>query len=330
MPFTALFLAALLLAFVGTVLLTRKVIPILREKKMGQKILEIGPRWHKNKEGTPTMGGICFIIPILFTVLVVFLTVLKETPRREAIFLLLTLLYGILNAIVGIIDDLTKFKKKRNDGLTPRQKLLLQTVFAAAYLAMLALFDGVSTTLRIPFTQLELSLGGWYYAFALLLLVGIVNCANLTDGIDGLAASEAAILAAFFGIMGALRMQTTSVILSGAILGGALAFLIFNYHPARLFMGDTGSLFFGAILAGSAFLLGEPLLILTAGMLYVLEGTSVILQVLFFRLTKGKRLFKMAPLHHHFEKSGWSEVRIVSVFSLVTFLFCFLSYKSIF
>jgi phospho-N-acetylmuramoyl-pentapeptide-transferase len=138
------------------------------------------------------------------------------------------------------------------------------------------------------------------------------------------------ILAAFFGIMGAMRMQTTSVILSGAILGGALAFLIFNYHPARLFMGDTGSLFFGAILAGSAFLLGEPLLILTAGMLYVLEGTSVILQVLFFRLTKGKRLFKMAPLHHHFEKSGWSEVRIVSVFSLVTFLFCFLSYKSIF
>lgn len=322
MPLYAIFLITAFLSFLGTVFLCRRLIPFLREKKMGQKILEIGPRWHKNKEGTPTMGGICFLIPILLFSVLAGILLLPSTPKKEFLPFCLTLLYALLNAVVGLVDDLTKFRHGTNQGLTPRQKLLLQTVFAGAYLALLSLFGEVSTDLRIPFTQHTLSLGVWYYILALFLLVGIVNCANLTDGIDGLAASEAAILASFFAIVAAVRLSGTATVTSAAVFGGALGFLVFNYYPARIFMGDTGSLFLGAILSGCAFLLGEPLLIITAGFLYVLEGISVILQVLVFKLTNGKRLFLMAPVHHHFEKRGWNEVRIVGAFSLLTLVFC--------
>jgi phospho-N-acetylmuramoyl-pentapeptide-transferase len=161
-----------------------------------------------------------------------------------------------------------------------------------------------------------------YYPFALFLLVGIVNCANLTDGLDGLATSVAAILCGFFALVATVCFSETVLLLSGSVLGGALGFLIFNYHPARVFMGDTGSLFLGAILAGFSVLLGDAGLIILAGALYLIEGISVILQVLYFKLSRGKRLFLMAPLHHHFERLGWSEVKVVSVFSLFSFLCC--------
>ena len=328
MPYYVIFLICVVLSFFSTVLLCRLIIPLLMKKKLGQTILEIGPRWHKNKEGTPTMGGICFIAPILLSCISVLPFFAADMLRGACRGFYLTLIYALLNAVIGLVDDLTKFKKKRNQGLTPRQKLFLQTSIATAYLAMLHLYGLLNPIISLPFSSLEFDLGALYYLLALVLLVGIVNCANLTDGIDGLATSEAAILSGFFAVMAVLLASHSVLIISGAVFGGALAFLIFNYHPARVFMGDTGSLFFGAILSGCAFLLGEPLLILLAGFLYVLEGLSVILQVLYFKLTHGKRLFLMAPLHHHFEKRGWSEVTVVGVFSLVSILFCIAAFAA--
>ena len=230
------------------------------------------------------------------------------------------MIYALGNALVGAIDDLTKFKNKENQGLTPRQKLVLQTTLATAYLAMLYLYGAIETTILIPFLSRPIELGSAYYFFALLLLVGIVNCANLTDGIDGLATSEAAILSGFFAIAAALSASLSALTVSGAVFGGALAFLIFNYYPARIFMGDTGSLFFGAILAGCAFLLGQPLLIALGGSLYLLEGLSVILQVTYYKLTHGKRLFLMAPLHHHLERRGFSETQICVMAIIATLI----------
>ena len=322
MPHYAVFIICAGLSFFLTVLLCRRTIPVLMRKKLGQRILEIGPRWHKNKEGTPTMGGICFIPPIIFTSVFVLLFLRSSITKSELRLLLITLAYAISNALVGLIDDLTKFKKQQNKGLTPRQKLVLQTTLSTAYLALLHLYGALTTVVQIPFFGRSIDLGASYYLLALLLLVGVVNCANLTDGIDGLATGEAAILSGFFAVAAVISLSDSALLLSGAVFGGALAFLVFNYHPARIFMGDTGSLFFGAVLSGCAFLLGNPLLIILSGMLYFLEGISVILQVVYFKLTRGKRLFLMAPLHHHFERRGWSEVKVVAVFSLASIVFC--------
>ena len=295
-------------------------------KKLGQRILEIGPRWHKRKEGTPTMGGICFLVPILVIGALAILFLSPELMKSEIIGGALTLLFALANALIGMVDDLTKFKKHQNQGLTPRQKLVLQTTVAAAYLALLALHTELSTSLTIPFTDLCITLGGFFYPFALLLLVGVVNCANLTDGLDGLATSIAAIIAGFFALLATVFLSESVLLISGAVLGGMLGFLIFNYHPARVFMGDTGSLFLGAILAGMAMILGDVGLIVFSGMIYLLEGVSVILQVLYFKLTHGKRLFLMAPLHHHFEKCGWSEIKVVTAFSIFSFFSCLVAF----
>lgn len=321
-----LFIFCLLLSFALTLLLCKRIIPILMQKKLGQKILEIGPRWHKNKEGTPTMGGVCFLIPILFVGSLSFFLIRRSTLTSEIVGGMLTLAFAFLNALIGVFDDLTKFKRKRNQGLTPRQKLVLQTAVSAGYLAMLSCFCELSTTLHVPFSGAELDLGRLFYPFALVLLVGIVNCANLTDGLDGLATTVAAILSGFFALLATVFASETVLLLSGAVLGGTLAFLIFNYHPARVFMGDTGSLFLGAVLAGLAILLGDVGIIVISGALYVLEGVSVILQVAFFKLTRGRRLFLMAPLHHHFERRGWGEVKVVSVFSILSFFFCLVAF----
>ncbi len=311
------FLISALFCFVGTAAAGKILIPKLIEKKMGQKILAIGPRWHMKKEGTPTMGGLCFVLPIVLAGVLGCIVLLPLAPRQSVTFLLLTVLFSFGNGVVGIVDDLAKFRHGRNDGLTPRQKLLLQSVLAAAYLSLLAIFGFRPDLTRFPgFLRSE----PLFWLFAAFLLVGIVNCANLTDGIDGLAASDAAVLAGFFGLVGAGLLSETLSLYAGAIFGGAAGFLLYNYHPARAFMGDTGSLFFGAALAGCSFLSGVPLLILFAGFLYVIEGLSVILQVAYFKITHGKRLFRIAPIHHHFEAIGWSENRIVAVFSLFTFL----------
>ncbi len=310
-----------LTVFVFTVLSTGAILPLLHRKHAGQIILEIGPNWHKSKEGTPTMGGIAPIIAVILGG-GVFLASSKAAGVSDAATpFLLTLLFALGNAGVGMVDDITKIAKKRNLGLTPWQKLMLQSALAAAYLVMLRLFGGVDTSLGLPFLNTGLDIGFLWYPLCFLMILWFVNCANLTDGIDGLASSVAAVVALGY-LAFAFALSSFSLSLcSSCMLGAALGFLVYNRHPARIFMGDTGSLFFGALAIGSAFLSGSFLTILLLGIIYTLEGISVVLQVAVFKLAHGKRLFRMAPFHHHLEKCGWSERKITVAFSLITLLF---------
>lgn len=326
-----LFLVALLVTFLGTVLISRRLIPYLKSKKMGQQILEIGPRWHKSKEGTPTMGGLAFIAAALVACAVICVIAAVEGYLTELVPYLSVLGYGVLNGLIGVIDDRAKLRKKQNEGLTAPQKYLLQLVAAALFLVLLTVTHQIDTTLAIPFTAWEWDIGIFYYIIALLLLTGIVNAVNLTDGIDGLASGVTLAVGGFFAVVAFFLAQTWALSLSlslvaGTLIGATLGFLVYNFYPARVFMGDTGSLFLGGMVVGGAFLTGSPLIVVLCGIVYICEAASVILQVLYFKLTHGKRLFRMAPIHHHFEKCGWSEVKIVVVFTVVTLLFCILAW----
>ena len=296
-----------------------KLLPFFKKKKMEQHILEIGPKWHKSKEGTPTMGGLAPAVAIL-TVSLLLLLVPNTFDRHTKAGILLTVLYAIACGGIGIVDDATKFHRKENQGLTPLQKLVLQTAFSATYLALLHLYGWIDTSLMLPFSSYTLELGIWFYPLALLFLVGTVNFVNLTDGLDGLASSVTVMVGGCFVYFGMQFCSLGLVAVATALVAGALAFLLFNYHPAKIFMGDTGSLFFGGLAVGCAFLTKMPLLIFFCGIVYYLEGLSVVLQVAYFKLTHGKRLLKMAPLHHHLEKCGWSEEKIVFVFTLLSLL----------
>ncbi len=298
---------------------TKRLIPKLKSKKLGQTILEIGPRWHKDKEGTPTMGGLAFIASelIMLALLGLVFALTGALDAMQLKKLAFTFAFALLNAGIGVIDDLTKFKNHRNEGLTAAQKYLLQLVVSGAYIAALACFCDFNTVMKLPFTDSGLELGFVYYIVALLLLTGIINSVNLTDGIDGLASSVTLVVAAALAFLAFRSGAYAGGLLCGALIGGCLGFLVYNIHPAKIFMGDTGSLFLGAMVSGIAFIIGEPLIILFIGIVYVIETLSVILQVTSFKLT-GKRIFKMSPIHHHFEKCNWSEMKIVSVFSAVT------------
>lgn len=312
------FLVVMVAVFVLTVLISHFLIPVLKSKKMGQKILEIGPRWHKSKEGTPTMGGVAFIVAILVGVAVAL--VIGQSELRV---ILVTLALALLNGLVGLIDDRAKLIKKQNEGLLAWQKYLLQFVVAGIYLFLLEVSGLIDTALVIPFTDLRIELGFGYYIFAIILITGIVNSVNLTDGIDGLASTLSLEVGGFFALAGFVFGMRSLTLLSGALIGGMIGFLVYNFHPARVFMGDTGSLFLGGLLAGFAFALQNPLIILLCGFVFVFEAISVILQVMVFKLSgRKKRLFKMAPVHHHFEKCGWNEYKIVAVFSIVTLACC--------
>ena len=325
-------LAEFLIVFFGvfalSCVLLRIIIPILRAHKLGQKILEIGPIWHqKTKEGTPTMGGIGFIIGMLGILLVITVISSIRGTVGELAPLALTLGLGVANGMIGFFDDYKKLTKKQNEGLRWYQKLILQTLCAVLYMLAMRLTDNVSTVLRVPFTDISFDLGVFYYAFAVVLIVLMVNSVNLTDGIDGLAASQTAIVSALYALI-AMKTENRSLeLVSASTIGGALGFLVFNFYPAKVFMGDTGSLFFGGILVGSAFMIGEPLIIALAGLIFIIEAISDIIQVSVFKLSgRKKRVFKMAPIHHHFEKCGWSEVKIVFVFSIFTLIFCAAAY----
>ena len=323
MSLPILFLILLLLGFLGTALFTALLIPRLRAMKMGQRILEIGPVWHAPKEGTPTMGGLSFL---LVTLLLLPLSPLlfDAYPSKELYAFLVSALFAVSNGAVGIVDDLTKLHHRRNEGLTPTQKLLLQVTLSAAYLAFLRTGGIIGEALSFPFFG-AIPMGFASYFVLLLLLVGITNCANLTDGIDGLACGVASVIFAFYALLSARAEAAAPMLLSAVFLSVALAFLLFNRFPARIFMGDTGSLFLGAAAASVPILLDLPFFSLIAGIIYVIEGASVILQVIYFKKTK-KRLFLMAPIHHHFEKCGYSENRIVLLFSTVTAAACALAW----
>lgn len=321
------FLASLIISLVLTVVAERILIPILKSMKMEQKILEIGPRWHKSKDGTPTMGGIGFILVSIIVFITVGIFSIVKLDNVNVWAMCITFVFAVLCGCIGIFDDYAKIAKKQNEGLTAGQKYLLQLVVSALYLFFMVWKGGLTTVLKIPFTSIEWDLGIFYYVFAMLLLTGIVNSVNLTDGIDGLAASITAIVGGFFAVTAFVFDLGGVAVLSGIAIGCCIGFLVYNFYPARVFMGDTGSLFLGGFVVGLAFLVNSPLVIVLAGIVYIAETLSVILQVASFKLT-GKRIFKMSPIHHHFEKSGWSEIKIVSVFSLVTVIFCLLAYWS--
>ena len=322
---TVLFFGCTVLTFVITVLILKKLIPILKSKKMGQHILDIGPRWHKSKEGTPTMGGLAFIISSVAVGLDAFAYLAVTNGAKTYLPLLFTLLYGAASGLIGMIDDSAKLRKAQNEGLTAPQKYLLQLITAGLYIGALAATGAVSTSLYIPYFNVTLELGIFYYIIALLLLTGVNNAVNLTDGIDGLCSSVTLVVGVFYALAAFLAPASgadNAAVIAALLIGSAAGFLVYNFYPARVFMGDTGSLFFGALVTGCAFIIGNPLIIVVAGIVYIAETASVILQVGYFKLTHGKRLFKMAPIHHHFEKCGWSELKVVGIFTLVTALAC--------
>lgn len=320
------FIITLVGVFTLTVVAARIIIPILRSHKMGQIILDIGPRWHKNKEGTPTMGGICFILAILIVIAAVSVYTAFVGDTAELIPLALTLCLAVFNGIIGFVDDYCKLVKKKNEGLKAYQKFLLQLIAAVSYIYIMIITNHINTALHIPFTNFSLELGWVYYIFAVIIITGVVNSVNLTDGIDGLASSVVFVIGAFFAVVAFYLHFDSLALAAAALIGGTLGFLVYNFHPARVFMGDTGSLFLGGMIAGMAFMIDEPLIIVIAGIICIVETVSVMLQVGYYKLTHGKRLFKMAPLHHHFEKCGWGENKIVFVFSGVTLLSCILAW----
>lgn len=321
------FAVCMAVVFLATAIISRYLIPVLKSKKMGQKILDIGPRWHKSKEGTPTMGGLAFLFAacVVGAVFCVVYAMSDSCESSHLCALILALSLGFCNGIIGIIDDLTKFKKSKNEGLTPPQKFFLQLFFAALYLFFMNRCGILDTTLKVPFTTLEFDIGILYYALSLILITGLVNSVNLTDGLDGLCSMVTFVLGLFFLAVGYVSETVVLCALGGLICGACGGFLIYNFYPARVFMGDTGSLFLGGLVAGGAFILNEPYVIMVAGLIYIVESLSVIIQVGVFKFT-GKRVFKMSPIHHHFERCDWSEIKIDIVFSAVTVAVCALAF----
>ncbi|HCR44731.1 MAG TPA: phospho-N-acetylmuramoyl-pentapeptide-transferase [Ruminococcaceae bacterium] len=318
-----LIMSAAMISFTVTALLGKSVIPFLHRINFGQTIRESGPKWHKKKNGTPTMGGFMFIIGIVLSCAVcaaIYYGVKGSSPLNA--LMRTKIVGGLIMAIgfgfIGFLDDYIKVVKKRNLGLTAGQKLVLQFLAAGAYLCSIYLAGGRSVTL-IPFAG-KADFGIWYWIVALLGIVGVANAVNFTDGIDGLNASVTFFVSLVFIVIAGMMNVTPAGILAAAAAGGCLGFIVWNFYPAKVFMGDTGSLFLGGLVCALGFSLDIPILILLIGIIYIVEILSVVIQVAYFKATHGKRLFKMSPIHHHFEMCGWSEVKICFVFSLVTVL----------
>lgn len=311
---------AAVVSFAITAVIGKYLIPFLRKLNFGQTILEEGPKWHKGKQGTPTMGGIMFIIGmVIATSACVLLYSISHGMTPVSRFVFVGLLFALLNGGIGFIDDYVKVVKKRNLGLTAKQKLALQFLAAALYLFLMYLC-GDDTSILIPFVG-NTDLGFFYYIIMAIVLVGIVNAVNLTDGIDGLDGSITFFACLFMMLIAnVLGSNTPVVIYAAAAAGGCMGFLIWNFHPAKCFMGDTGSLFLGGLICSIAFAMDMHLLLILIALTYLLEMFSVVLQVSYFKITHGKRIFKMSPIHHHFEMCGWSEMKIVCVFSAFTAL----------
>lgn len=307
-------------SFAITAIIGRYLIPFLHKLNFGQTILDIGPNWHKNKQGTPTMGGIMFVIGIVIaTSAGVLLYAIGHGLDSVSRFVFAGLLFALMNGCIGFIDDYVKVVKKRNLGLTAIQKLILQFLAAAIYLFVMYLCKD-NTEILVPFVG-YVDLGFFYYIVMAVVLVGIVNAVNLTDGIDGLAGSVTFFACLFMMLIAnVLGNHVANVLFAAAAAGGCLGFLIWNFHPAKCFMGDTGSLFLGAMVCAIALAMDMQLLLILIALVYLIEMFSVMLQVTYFKLTHGKRLFKMSPIHHHFEMCGWSEMKIVCVFSAFTAL----------
>ncbi len=314
-------LVVALAVFLLSVLATRLILPILRAKKLNQPI-NMYVSEHAGKAGTPTMGGICFIIASLITILVWVVLELcgfiGEGESRLMLPFILTVCLSVANALIGFVDDYKKLVKKENEGLTETQKFSLQVIVALAYLAMMGMTNNLPTALHLPFSDYALELGFFAYPLYLIIIVGFVNSTNITDGLDGLASSigvsVSVALISFAVIVGSRNTAIASATLLGALLG----FLVFNHYPAKIFMGDTGSLYIGGMIVGCAVAEGELISVMIMAFVFVFEMLSSLLQRVYFKLTHGKRLFKKAPVHHHYQMLGWSETKIVGVFFIVS------------
>ena len=314
-----------------TALILKWLIPYLVKKKIGQPILELGPNWHMNKQNTPTMGGISFIVAsslVFLTLSVVIALTFKSGSaeyKNKYLIAIVGFAFAIVNGFIGVIDDSAKVFKRKNEGLSEIAKLVLQFVVTAIYLTVLAFLTDFNTELLIPIINVKLDLGIFYYLVNAIFIVGILNAVNFTDGIDGLASSVTMTVALFFATVGFSLVSVGVTLMAGVIMGGLVGFLFFNAHPAKVFMGDTGSLFLGGIVIGMAYTINMPIIVILVGIIYIVELFSVIIQRGVFKITRklygeGKRVFRMAPYHHHLEKGGWGERKICVVFSLVTFI----------
>ena len=310
---------ALLIAFFANLLVCPVLIPLLRRFKFGQNIRSDGPQTHMKKAGTPTMGGIAIIISFLLS------AVFFLRDNNEALLLVfVTIGFGV----VGFMDDYIKIVKKRSEGLTPRQKIVGQIIFAALFLYFLRAMDDLANSFRVihfPIVNWSWDMGPLFYPFAAVFIIGFVNAVNLTDGLDGLASGVTALVSTFL-MFGAWATGSGVLPIAGAAVGSLLGFLIFNTHPARVFMGDTGSLALGGFVSAAALILRMPLLLVIVGFVYVAQAMSVIIQVGYFKMTGGKRFFKMAPLHHHYEIKGVSEAKIVILSYIITTILCLVGY----
>lgn len=314
---------AAIAAFVISAAVGRVLIPALRALHAGQSIKEIGPSWHKSKEGTPTMGGIMFISATLIVLQILTVPEMRSGDFSGLFVLTLALCYGA----IGFLDDLAKLRHKENTGLSAKWKFLLQLALAAVFTGVMLYSGHAVPALYVPFLNVSLSLPlPVYLLFAAFVMVGCDNAVNLTDGLDGLAASVTLPVMAFFACLAAYWNRPALAVFAAALAGGLLGFLVYNFHPAKVFMGDTGSLFLGGAVCGLAFALDVPLVLIPVGIIYIAETLSDIIQVVYFKATHGKRFFRMAPLHHHFELGGWPEVKIVLVFAGITLAGCVLAW----
>ena len=325
---SSLLAAAAVGGFAITAVAGKFMIPALHRLHFGQTIREEGPTWHSKKNGTPTMGGLCFILGILATlgiVWVMYSPKLPEVlgmPQLQAGMLVLFLAFG--SGLIGFLDDFIKVVRHRNLGLTEAQKMILQIALTFGFMFGLHSLGLLTTQVQFPIFGL-VDMGLLYYPIAFFGIIFLVNAVNLTDGLDGLCTSVTILVATFFTIVAIGENSGISPI-TGAVVGSLLGFLLFNVYPARVFMGDTGSLALGGFVASSAFMMQMPIFIAIVGLIYLVEVLSVIIQVTYFKKTGGKRFFKMAPIHHHFELCGWSETRVVGVFSIITAILCLIAY----
>ena len=299
------------------------LLPVLRALKAGQSVREIGPTWHNNKAGTPLMGGLMFIFAVILG-LVGNLGSMKD----YTVFYVLAL--SLCFGLVGFLDDFCKVKYKRDLGLTALQKAMLQMAVSAVYLYVLYREGTLTCDIYVPFFNVTFYVHPLVYIFfAMFVMVGCVNAVNLTDGIDGLSSSVTIPVMVFFTAAAYAMGKSDLALLPAALAGGLVAYLFYNFHPAKVFMGDTGSLFMGGVVCAMAFALDMPLVLIVAGFVYIVETLSDIIQVTYFKLTHGKRIFKMAPIHHHFEMCGWKEEKIVFVFAGVSAIMCVVAWLSI-
>ena len=304
-------------------LLGRLLLPVLHALKAGASIREIGPTWHNNKTGTPIMGGLMFILGSL-------LCLLGNLGFMEEYSVFFVMALAMCFGLIGFLDDFTKIRFKRNLGLTSIQKAMLQMAVSAIFLYVMYKTGNMTSVLYIPFLNVSFHVHPLVYiVFAMFVMVGCVNAVNLTDGVDGLSSSVTIPVMVFFTAAAVSAGRYDLALLPASLVGGLAAYLCYNWHPAKVFMGDTGSLFLGGVVCAMAFALDMPLILILVGFVYIVETLSVILQVSYFKLTHGKRLFKMSPIHHHFEMCGWKEERIVLTFTAVSAVMCLIAWFGI-